>query len=128
MFRFLLRSTTYYILWKKFQNQIILVVLSLVAISVISLIYDDLYNVLKVSNKDALEGLLLFKWFLISLIIGFNIYKLKQVKLDKDEKHKIFDEEDEPKNIYPKKPQEVLKKKKKLTTTTDLILKKYSNE
>ncbi|MBD3841885.1 MAG: hypothetical protein IE909_08365 [Campylobacterales bacterium] len=128
MFSFLFRSATYYIIWKKFQKQIILVVLSLIAISIISSVYEDLYKVLKVSNKDALVGLLLFKWFLISSIIGFNIYKLKQVKLDENEKHKIFNEEDEPKKIYPKKSEEVLKKKEKLTTTTDVILKKYLND
>jgi len=122
LFGFLFRSATYYIIWKKFQKQIILVVLSLLAISIISFAYEDLYKVLKVGNKDALVGLLLVKWFLISLIIGFNIYK---VKLDENEKHKIFDEEEEPKKIYPKKSQEVLKKKEKLTTTTDVILKKY---
>lgn len=127
MFSFLFRSATYYIIWKKFQKQIILVGLSLIAISVISSVYEDLYKVLKVSNKDALVGLLLFKWFLILLIIGFNIYKLKQLKLDENEKHKIFDEEDEPKKIYPEKSQEVLKKKK-LHSTTDVILKKYLND
>lgn len=127
MFSFLFRSATYFILWKKFQKQIILVGLSLIAISVISFVYEDLYKVLKVSNKDALVGLLLFKWFLISSIIGFNIYKLKQVKLDTQEKHQIFDEE-KPKKIYPKKSQEVLKKKEKLITTTDVILKKYLND
>lgn len=126
MFSFLFRSATYYIIWKKFQKQIILVVLSLIAISVISSVYEDLYKVLKVSNKDALVGLLLFKWFLITLIIGFNIYKLKQVKLDEDEKHQIFDEEKKPQKIYPKKTQEVLRKKEKLISTTDLILKKYT--
>lgn len=125
MFSFLFRSATYFIIWKKFQKQIILVVLSLIAISFISFIYDDLYKVLKVSSKDSLVGLLLTKWFLISLIVGFNIYKLKQVKFDDNEKHKIFDEENEPKKVYPKKSQEVLKKKK-IHSTTDVILKKYA--
>ena len=125
MFSFLFRSATYYIIWKKFQKQIILVTLSLIAIIVIIGVYNDLFNVLKISNKDSLIGLLLFKWFLISLIVGFNIYKLKQVKLDENEKHKIFDDEEQPKKIYPKKSQDVLNKKEKLISTTDVILKKY---
>jgi len=125
MFGFLLKSTTYYILWQKFQKQIILIVLSLIAISVISFVYDDLYTVLKVSNKDSLLGLLLLKWFLISLIIGFNIYRLKQVKLDENEKKEIFNEKQTSQKIYPKKSQSVLNKKEKLNTTTDVILKRY---
>jgi len=99
--------------------------LSLIAISVISFVYDDLYTVLKVSNKDSLLGLLLLKWFLISLIIGFNIYRLKQVKLDENEKKEIFNEKQTSQKIYPKKSQSVLNKKEKLNTTTDVILKRY---
>lgn len=126
MFSFLFRSATYYIIWKKFQSQIILIVLSLIAVSIISFIYDDLYKVLKVSNKDSLVGLLLLKWFLISLIIGFNIYKLKQVKLEDEEKKEIFEEKSKEKDL-PKESKKVLKKKK-LMSTTDLVLKKYTHE
>lgn len=126
MFNFLFRSATYYIIWKKFQSEIILVVLSLIAISIISFVYDDLYKVLKVSNKDSLVGLLLFKWFLISMIIGFNIYKLKQVKLDEDERCKIFDNTNNTQKSFSKNARDVLNKNEKLTTTTDLILNKYT--
>jgi hypothetical protein len=83
---------------------------------------------MKVSHKENLVILLLVKWFLISSIILFNIYKLKQVKLEESEKKEIFEETKESKKTYPKKSQYVLNKKTKLTTTTDLILKKYSND
>lgn len=128
MFSFLFRSVTYFILWKKFQKQIILIVLSLIAIVIITSIYDDLFTVLKVSNKDSLVGLLLMKWFLISLIVGFNIYKLKQVKLEESEKKEIFEDTKRDKIIYPVKSQKILNKKEQLTTTTDVILKKYLND
>jgi cbb3-type cytochrome oxidase subunit 3 len=127
MFSFLLKSATYLILWRKFQKQIILVVLSLIVISIISSVYEDLYKVLKVSNKDALIGLLLFKWFLISSIIIYNIYKLKQVHIEDSEKKAIFENDDKVQKVYPKKSQDVLKKDT-LQTTTDLILKKYIND
>lgn len=128
MFGFLFRSTTYFIIWKKFKKQIILVVLSLILIFVISFIYNDLYKVLKINNKDLLFGLLLLKWFLISTIIGFNIYKFKKVKFDYEDKHKIFDDENNSKKGYPKKSNDILNKKNSLRTTTDLILKKYESK
>lgn len=128
MFSFLFRSATYFILWKKFQKQIILIILSLLVIVIITSIYDDLFTVLKVSNKDSLVGLLLLKWFLISSIVGFNIYTLKQVKLEESEKKEIFEDSKNDKKIYPKKSQKILDKKEKLTTTTDVILKKYLND
>jgi len=128
MFSFLFKSATYFILWKKFQKQIILIVLSLIVIVIIISIYDDLFTVLKVSNKDTLVGLLLMKWCLISLIVGFNIHKLKQVKLEESEKKEIFEDAKNDEKIYPTKSQKILNKKEKLTTTTDVILKKYLND
>lgn len=123
MFGFLFRSATYYIIWKKFRKHIVLVLLSLISITIISFIYDDLYKILKVSNKDALVELLLFKWLLISLIVGFNIYKLKQVKLEETEKKEIFSNETEEKPL-PEQSKRVLRKEK-LLSTTDVVLNKY---
>lgn len=128
MFSFLFRSATYFIIWKKFKKQIILIILSLISIFVISFVYNDLYKVLKISNKDLLFGLLLLKWFLIFTIIGFNIYKFKKVKFDYEDNHKIFDDENKSKKVYPKKSNEILNKKDSLRTTTDLILKKYESK
>jgi len=126
MFGFLFRGATYYILWKKFKKRIIFVALSLVALFMISLAYDDLYEVFKVSNKDALMGLFLSKWFLISFIVGLNIYKLRQIKFEEEEKKQLFARADELQIVYPEKSQKLLHKQEKLTTTTDLILKKYT--
>lgn len=126
MFNFIFKSATYYILWQKFSKQIILISLSVVLICLILGIYDDLYKVLKVSNKDSLLGLLLTKWLIITLIIGFNIYRLKQIKVE--DKNEVIDaiKHDEEK-IYPKKTTDVLRKKD-LLSTTDVILKKYTKQ
>ncbi len=121
MFGFLLKTTTYYVLWKKFNKQIILLILSLLAILLINAIYEDLFTLLKVSHKESLIGLFIIKWFFILLIALYNIYKLKNVKLTAEERAVIL-ETNEPE--LPKQIQELLKKKK-LTSTTDLILKKY---
>ena len=128
MFGFLFKSATYYILWQKFQKQIVMIILSVILIAITLGVYDDLFKVLKVSNKDSLVVLLLAKWFIISFIIGFNIYKLKQIKIDKDDTEELFNHKEE--NItknYPVKTQDVLKKKT-LKTTTDIILEKYIND
>jgi UDP-N-acetylmuramyl pentapeptide phosphotransferase/UDP-N-acetylglucosamine-1-phosphate transferase len=124
MFGFLFRSATYYILWQKFQKQIILVTLSLISISIIFGIYDDLFKVLKVNNKDSLIVIFIFKWIFVSLIIFYNIYKLKQVKIE-DTNDVIQAVKNDEKKIYPQNVTNVLRKKQKLTTTTDLILKRY---
>jgi len=128
MFGFLFKSATYYILWQKFQKQIVMIILSVILIAITLGVYDDLFKVLKVSNKDSLVVLLLAKWFIISFIIGFNIYKLKQIKIDIDDTEELCNQKEE--NIiknYPVKTQDVLKKKT-LKTTTDIILEKYIND
>ncbi len=121
MFGFLLRTTTYYIVWKKFNKQIILIILSILAILLINAIYKDLFTLLKVTHKESLVGLFFVKWFFILMIAMYNIYKLKNVKLSEDERAAIL-ETKEPE--LPNEMQELLKKKR-LTSTTDLILKKY---
>lgn len=126
MFSFLFKSATYFILWKKFQKQIITIVISIILVLLISSVYDDLYEILKISNKDSLIWLLLFKWFIVSVIIGFNIYELKRIKLDDNEKQEFYHIDEESQKDYPKKSQKVLRKKK-LITITDLIMKKYED-
>lgn len=121
MFSFLFKTTTYFILLKKFRYQIILIIVSLIGISLINSIYEDIYKVAKVSNKDALFSLLLMKWLLLLYIIGYNFYKLKQVKLSDEEKKDILSSE--PK-AYPPNIQKLLEKET-LLSTTDLIIKKY---
>jgi uncharacterized membrane protein len=124
MLGYLFRSATYYIIWQKFQKQIILVVLSAVVISMIFGIYADLFKVLRVNHKDSLLLFFLVKWMLVGVIIAYNIHKLKQVKVEdtKAVQEAIMHNE---KRLYPEKSQRVLRKKEKLMTTTDLILKRY---
>lgn len=121
MFTFLFKTTTYYILLKKFRHQIILVILSLIAISFINGIYEDIYKVAKVSNKENLFTLLLIKWFLVLCIVGYNLYRLKQIKLSDEEKNEILTSE--PKSYSPSIQK--LLEKETLLSTTDLILEKY---
>lgn len=121
MFGFIFRSTTYYVLWKKFSKQIILVVLSLFFILLVDKIYDDLFALLKVSNKESLLGLFLVKWSVICIVLIYNIYKLKKVQLSKEEKEQILSSH-EPE--YSQEMQKLLTKKK-LTSTTDILIKKY---
>lgn len=127
MLGFLFKSTTYFILWKRFQKQIITIVISIILVLLISSVYDDLHEILKVSDKDSLIWLLLFKWFIVLFIIGFNIYKLKRIKLDDNNTQDIPYIDDEAEKNYQEKSQKVLRKKK-LITTTDLIMKKYEDK
>ncbi|DAB34034.1 MAG TPA: hypothetical protein CFH82_07415 [Sulfurospirillum sp. UBA12182] len=121
MFGFLFRSTTYYLLWKKFSKQIILIGLSLLFLILVEKIYDDFFDLMKVSNKESLVGLFIAKWIIVLIVLIYNIVKLKQVKLSEEEKIKILETSD------PEYSQEVkeLLEKKQLTSTTDILIKKY---
>jgi uncharacterized membrane protein len=124
MLGYLFRSATYYIIWQKFQKQIILVVISAVMISIIFGIYEDLFKVLRMNHKDSLLLFFLVKWMSVGIIIAYNIHKLKQVKEEdtKSVQEAIINNE---KRLYPEKSQRVLRKKEKLISTTDLILERY---
>lgn len=125
MLKLLFKTTAYYIIWQKFKKQIILILASICIIGVIDIIYNDLFQVMRIDKKDNLGTLLFFKWFLIFLIILFNIYVLRKTKIDfKDEYTKESNKEFHNNKIYSKTEQEILTKKK-ILTTTDLILKKY---
>ena len=129
MFSLLLRTGTYYVLWQKFRKQFMMMLISFVLIAMILGIYNDLYSVLKITNKDSVLLLLLLKWSLILLIIAVNIYSLKKIKI-KDVKKSILEEQSyaslKAKPLTP--TQEYVKNKEKLLTTTDLILEKYTNK
>lgn len=118
MLGFIFKGATYYIIWQKIQKRFVMVLVSLVLIFAIIAIYNDLFQVFKVSYKESLMGLLFLKWFLIASIIGFNSYKLLkepvETKLD-----------EAPIKPYPKKSQEVLDKEGELNSISDVILKKY---
>ena len=121
MFGFLFKTTTYYVLFKKFRHQIGLVIISMIGIGLINGIYEDIYKVAKVSNKENLFALLLIKWFLVLCIVGYNLYKLKQITLSDEEKKEILAAE--PKSYSPT-IQKILEKET-LASTTDIILEKY---
>jgi len=124
MFGFLFKTTTYYILWKKFHKQIILIGLSVVAIGFLHIIYEDLFQLLKVAHKESLIWLFMFKWVLIALIVFYNIVKLKNTLLSKHEKEEIL----EP--LHKEVPEQTkhLLDKKKLTSTTDILIRKYKHK
>lgn len=121
MFGFLFKTTTYYVLWKKFNQQIILIGLSVFAIAIIHIIYQDLFQLLKVAHKGSLIWLFTIKWMLIVLILIYNIKKLKQIKLNDEEKAQIFEHQEQ---VLPKQTKDLLNKEK-LTSTTDILIKKY---
>ena len=121
MFGFLFKTTTYYVLFKKFRHQIGLVIISMIGIGLINGIYEDIYKVAKVSNKENLFALLLIKWFLVLCIVGYNLYKLKQISLSDEEKKEILAAA--PKSYSPT-IQKILEKET-LASTTDIILEKY---
>lgn len=123
MFAFLFKSTTYYLVVKKFRHQLMLLGLSLLAIMLIQGVYEDLYKVFKVTDKENLFSLLMLKWVLILSIMGVNIYKLKHVHLSAEEKKELF--EDKEKEPYTPDVQTLIEKET-LLSTTELILKKYT--
>lgn len=125
MFKLLFKTTAYYVIWQKFRKQIILILLSILGIAIINILYNDLFEVLKVNSKDSIGFLLFIKWFLIFIIIVFNIYKFKKIKIkDKGKEEEIIIIEEVEEHDINKH----LVKKKKLKTRTDLILRKYSND
>lgn len=103
-----------------------MLLISVVLVMIILGVYNDLYSVLKITNKDSILLLLLLKWSLILLIIGMNIYSFKKLKI-KDVKESIEKEQEyTSKKAEPLTPtQEFVKNKEILFTTTDLILEKY---
>lgn len=126
MLNFIFRSGTYYVIWYKFQKEIIIVVLSLVVIFVIKSIYDDLFIVFEVGNKDALPGLIFVKWLLIGLVMFYNFYRLKKVKIDKSLRDDLKRMSKTYEN-WSKKSVYVLNKKGDLKSMTDVILNRYES-
>lgn len=116
MIKLLFKSTALYIIWQKFKKQIVLIFSSILLIFFIGMIYDDVFKILKVTNKENITLLFFIKWFLISVIIGFNIYILRKTKVNQEKEFS--------KNI---REEEILNKEQ-ILTRADLILKKYLNE
>ena len=127
MLKLLFKTTAYYVIWQKFKKQILLILISIILIGLIESIYNDLFEVFKVNNRDSLGVLLFFKWLFISLIIAFNINVLRKTKVTIKE----IDKEDSKQSIftnYSKQEEEIIKKKEDLLTTTDLLLKKHEDK
>jgi len=55
MLNLLFKTTAYYVIWQKFKKQIIVITFSIILISLIGIIYEDLFKVLKVSSKEKLD-------------------------------------------------------------------------
>ena len=120
MFKFILKSGTYLYMFRKYKQEIVSMIISLLLIWLIFGIYDDLIKIFHLVDTSSLLYFLFGKWFLIVMIIVYNIVLFKSIRnsIDKDE---ILEEE----IVLPKKSQDILAKKN-ILTTTDLILKKYS--
>ncbi len=129
MLGFIFRSGTYYLLWQKFKKQIITLLVSVALVLLILGIYNDLFSVLKISNKESILYLLFLKWFLILLIVGVNILMLRRLST-KELKESIKKEQvkDAKQIKLPLTQEEKLLQKEKLLTTTDLILAKYAKK
>ncbi|MBE0515130.1 hypothetical protein [Sulfurimonas sp.] len=126
MLGFIFRSGTYYILWQKFKKQIITLLVSVGLVLIIMGVYNDLFSVLKISNKESILYLLFLKWFLIVLIVGLNILMLKRLSTKEFKKAIKIEEAKQVK--LPLTQEEKLLQKEKLLTTTDLILAKYAKK
>jgi len=133
MFGFALKSTMFYMLWNKFKSQLITMIVSIILIAIIFSVYEDLYKVLKISSKESVAILFLLKWFLVFIILGYNWFSFRRLK--------VKPIQDTPKNnsinfIFEDTKEEVKTKpsnkhyadilhKKKLKTKSDVILQKY---
>lgn len=118
MFNLLFKTTAYYVIWKKFKKHILLILNSIFLIGFIGIVYDDVFQVMKVKDKDMLGTLLFFKWFFIMTIIAINIYILRKTKIDAKEVASSNISND-------KQNEKIIMKKGELFSTSDLILKKY---
>ncbi len=129
MLGFIFRSGTYYLLWQKFKKQIIMLLVSFGLVLLILGIYNDLFSVLKISNKENILYLLLLKWFLIVSIVGFNVLILRRLSTKEfKESIKLEELKESNKAKPPLTQEEKLLQKEKLLTTTDLILAKYAKK
>ena len=129
MLGFFLRSGTYYLLWQKFKKQIITLLVSAGLVLLIFGIYNDLFSVLEISNKESMLYLLLLKWFLIVLIVGVNVLMLRRLSTKEfKESIKSGEAKEAKEKKLPLSEHEKLLQKEKLLTTTDLILAKYAKK
>ncbi len=128
MFGFALKSTFIYMVWNKFKKQIITAIISLIGIVIVFAIYEDINNIFIQKKIDYIFELVAAKWFLVCLIISFNIFSFKKAIKE----NKKYEDQDNCSiegisTINTPQHKEILNKKK-LKTKSDVILQKYLNK
>jgi len=120
----IIKTGTYYFLFKKFKKQIFIVLFSLIAIFVIDSIFKDIISAL---DKNEIFFAIAIKWTLIIFIIFFNFFMFKKStkKLSKQQSQPKLNEKTPSKKIDSTPYFEEVLKKDKLLTKKEKIFKKY---
>jgi len=112
-------------LWQKFRGEFLYLFISLVFIVLTLSIYDDVYDILRISSKDSLWVLMLVKYSILILIILANIHHFKSIKTTTSSDIK------KPKVATKVKLdplEEEMINKAVLKSKTDFILQKYASK
>ena len=108
--------------WQKIRGQFFYLLVSLILFLLTYSIYDDVYNILKISNKESLWVLVFIKYSTLIAIILLNIRHFKSIKITQLPTHKKT-----PRKTILEPIEEEMMKKSTLNSKTDLILKKYKS-
>lgn len=103
-------------LWQKFRGQFLYLFISLALIVFTFSIYDDVYDILKISSKDSLWILMLVKYSILIIIISLNVRHFKSIKVEI------------PKKVQLDPIEENMMNKPLLKSKTDFILEKYKSK
>ena len=109
-------------LWQKIRGQFFYLLVSFILILLTYGVYDDVYNILKISSKESLWVLVLTKYSILIVIILLNIRHFKSIITTQLSSHKKT-----PKKTILEPIEEEMMKKPILNSKTDLILKKYKS-
>lgn len=121
MFGFLFKTGTYYMLWQKFREQFVYLLVSFIFIVLTFSIYDDVYGILKISDKESLWILVLIKYFILIVILSINIHHFKSIKVEIFPKVELDLEKLDPTEQH-------MMDKPKLKSKTDFIMEKYKSK
>lgn len=108
-------------LWQKFRGQFVYLFISLVCIVLTLSLYDDVYDILKISNQDSLWVLMLVKYSILIIIISVNVQHFKSIKVVIPTKKTIPQIKLDP-------AEEKILQKDVLKSKTDFILEKYKSK
>lgn len=108
-------------LWQKFRGQFVYLFISFVFIVLTFSIYDDVYDILKISNKDSLWVLMLVKYSILIIIISVNVHHFKSIKVELPLKKTTTQVKLDP-------VEEKILQKNILKSKTDFILDKYKSK